>query len=177
MRLPIGILFKFINSPDNPNPLAKEYDGKPCLTLRQSSWDEGNEVFIVRFDDGKETGVPAKNLVAYEGRQFHWYEEYNDMPSYTAGFADFGVGYRMAHRLARREDKPCQCILTDQVSIMTAKQLDNGCRLFLHFHNTQIVEIKYGMEMPVGERLDNNPIFWYDFPYMITHGDFAPLSD
>lgn len=174
-RVPVGILATFKSA--EPVVGLEQYDGQTIFVREKSSASDFlGGTYCIEFEDGAITYVMGDNILPYMGKQLHWYEDYSDMPTFVGPFAHFAVGNYMMRRIEKQMDTHTS-ILTDQADMMKAQYLDEGYRMFVHFHSGEIVEIKYGMTMPNGVELRDPKPLRYDFPYMIKNGDFGALSD
>lgn len=80
--------------------------------------------------------------------EFHWYEDYWDMPRNLPRGHHFFIGYYQAQRALRHRAKN---IHTDQSCFLTTTLFDHGYRVFLHFKSGIMTEIKLGDNpLPIG---------------------------
>ena len=82
--------------------------------------------------------------------EYHWYEDYWDIPRRSPKGHVTGSGYYITGRLLKYKQP---YIHTDQTAFLRTELFDMGYRIFLHSANGAVMEIKLGDNpQPVGPR-------------------------
>ena len=80
--------------------------------------------------------------------EYHWYEDYWDIPRRSPKGHVTGNGYYITGRLLKYKQP---YIHTDQTAFLRTELFDMGYRIFLHYANGAVMEIKLGDNpQPVG---------------------------
>ena len=80
--------------------------------------------------------------------EYHWYEDYWDIPRRSPKGHVTGSGYYITGRLLKYKQP---YIHTDQTAFLRTELFDMGYRIFLHYANGAVMEIKLGDNpQPVG---------------------------
>lgn len=102
--------------------------------------------------------------------EFHWYEDYWDMPRNLPRGHQFFIGYYQAQRALRHRAKN---IHTDQGCFLTTTLFDHGYRVFLHFKSGIITEIKLGDNPPPIGRIGRGT----NLEWLLLDGSLGRLTD
>ena len=73
--------------------------------------------------------------------EYHWYEDYWDIPRRSPKGHVTGSGYYITGRLLKYKQP---YIHTDQTAFLRTELFDMGYRIFLHYANGAVMEIKLG---------------------------------
>lgn len=71
--------------------------------------------------------------------EYHWYEDYWDIPRRSPKGHVTGSGYYITGRLLKYKQP---YIHTDQTAFLRTELFDVGYRIFLHYANGAVMEIK-----------------------------------
>ena len=83
--------------------------------------------------------------------EYHWYEDYWDMPHNLPKGHQFFIGYYQAQLALRFH---VENIHTGQSAFLSTHLLDQGYRVFIHFKSGIVTEVKLGDNPPPVGRID-----------------------